>query len=157
MQGGERDQGLQFLDQVRRDQRWGREVLASMHQPMANALDVLAMLVQFWCQPVIQDGTDGLLWSPFAVALPYRGPCGIHNSRFKTGTTQIDDKDVLRHQRMSQLISTLRGSTFQMLLQYSAMERSDEKKPVRAVLSTDIRFQCMRSVQARLTASWAWT
>ena len=65
----------------------------------------------------------------------------------------MDYKDVARYQRISQLISTLRGATFQMLLQYSEMDRSDEKKPVRAVFSTDIRFQCIRSVQARLTAS----
>ena len=128
-----------------------------MHHPMANEHDLLAMLFKLWRKPLIQDLTNRLIWSPFAVAVPNGDPCGIHKSRFETGTTQIDDEDGVPHQRTSQLISTLRGSTFQMLLQYSAMERSDEKKPVRAVLSTDIRFQCMRSVQARLTASWAWT
>ena len=46
-------------------------------------------------------------------------------------------------QRASQVISKLSGSTFQMFWQYSLIERSEEKKPERAVFSTDMRCQCI--------------
>ena len=77
-----------------------------------------------------------------------RPPMGCFQAGNCPAEAKIDDQAEGGYPSTSQVISTLRASTFQMFLQYSAIERSEEKKPVRAVFSSDIRFQCMRSVQA---------
>ena len=122
---------------------------------MTDQAHLLAMGFQFRCQPALQHLVEGFIRSNAAAAVPGGGPGGIHQGRLEAGTAEIDDQAEVGHQRTSQVISTFRASTFQMFWQYSAMERSEEKKPVRAVFSSDMRFQCIRSVQARLTASWA--
>ena len=46
---------------------------------------------------------------------------------------------------------TVTGTTFQMSSQYSAMARSEENFPLRAVLRIDIRDHATGSCQAALT------
>src|SRR4029450_8902253 len=46
------------------------------------------------------------------------------------------------------------GLTFQMSRQYSRIERSDEKRPTRALLRMDMRVQAFRSEYAWLTGCW---
>ena len=122
---------------------------------MTNEDQSLTMGFYRRCQPGFEDVLQHVIRGQAAALMPKKSPGGIHQGRLEAGTAQIDHQAEVIHQRTSQVISTLSGSTLQMLLQYSLMDRSEEKKPVRAVLSSDIRFQCIRSVQARLTASWA--
>ena len=157
MQGGRGDQTLQGGLDVGSDQRWCGEVFPAMHHPVTDQINLLPERLQGRSEPVVEHLIERLIGGDAAPAVPWEGPGGVHQGRLQAGATEIDHQREMGHQRTSQVISTFRGSTFQMLLQYSAMERSEEKKPVRAVFSTDIRFQCIRSVQARLTASWALT
>ena len=105
------------------------------------------------CQPGVEYLLQHVIRGQAAALMPKKSPGGIHQGRLEAGTAQIDHQAEIRHQRTSQVISTFSGSTAQMLLQYSLIERSEEKNPVRAVFSSDIRFQCIRSLQAWLTAS----
>ena len=52
---------------------------------------------------------------------------------------------------------TVSGQTLQMSSQYSAMARSDENLPLRAVFKMDIFVHLSRSCQAALTCSWQLT
>ena len=147
----------ELLLQRRCDQRRGRESLSPVDHTVAHQGDGVASAVEGRSKLLVKDGIEGFTVTATVVGLPDPCPGRVHQGGLETGAAEVDDEGKPRHQRTSQLISTLRGSTFQMLLQYSAIERSEEKKPVRAVLRTDMRFQCMRSVQARLTVSWALT
>ena len=75
MQWCQRDECLEFLLELCCDQRWGGEAISPMHHPMANEQDLLAMLFKLWRKPLIQDLTNRLIWSPFAVAVPNGDPC----------------------------------------------------------------------------------
>jgi len=149
------DQLLQGGFHLGCDPGGGREALAAMDHAVTNQGHLLTMGFQGWGQPAVQHRFKRFIRSHTAAAVPGAGPGGIHQGRLEAGTAEVDHQRQIAHQRTSQVISTLRGSTFQMFLQYSPMDRSEEKNPVRAVFSSDMRFQCMRSVQARLTASWA--
>ena len=50
--------------------------------------------------------------------------------------------------------STGIGRTFQIRSQYSPIARSDENRPMRAVLRMDLRHHCPVSRQARSTSDW---
>ncbi len=54
-----------------------------------------------------------------------------------------------------QLIVSEKDFTFQIRSAYSLMARSEEKKPLRAVFSSDSRVQRPRSAHVPLMASWA--
>ena len=129
------------------------EPFAAMDHPVDRSDNPLAKGLQCGREPVAEHVFQRLIGGDAAAAMSGSGPGGIHQGRLEAGAAEVDDQGKIGHQRTSHVISTFSGSTFQMFRQYSAMERSEEKKPVRAVLSTDIRFQCIRSVQARLTAS----
>ena len=139
------------------DQGWRSEVLTAMNHPMGDQFKTIPEWLEGWCQPALEHLLQVVAGVEVAVLLPGAGPGVVHQGRFETGTAEVDDEAELAHLRTSQVISTLSGSTDQMFRQYSVMDRSEEKKPVRAVFSSDIRFQCIRSLQARLTASWART
>jgi hypothetical protein len=57
------------------------------------------------------------------------------------------------HQTLQDITGT--GSTFQMREAYSRIERSELKKPQRAVFSTDIVLQRCWSGQTASTSFWA--
>ena len=155
MQGSQRNQLLEPAFHLGGDQRRRREPFPAMHHAMANALQPLTVGCDRRQQPTVEHLLQNFVLGQAASLMPKKSPGGIHQGRLEAGTAQIDHQAEIRHQRTSQVISTFSGSTAQMLLQYSLIERSEEKNPVRAVFSSDIRFQCIRSLQARLTASCA--
>ena len=57
----------------------------------------------------------------------------------------------------SRQIFTVSGWTFQISSQYSAMARSDENLPLRAVFKMDIFVHASLSCHAALTWSWQST
>ena len=108
------------------------------------------------CRDVLWSSTDGTLWHRLFVER------GWTDDRYATWlsrmwrqcwsrTTRKRVRDRTRH------AVTVTGRTFQMSSQYSAIARSDENLPLRAVFRIDIRVHASRSCHAALTRSWQST
>jgi hypothetical protein len=85
---------------------------------------------------------------------------GMTGSNCRTspaGTWSAAALKLTRSVRLTVHMVTVSGQTFQISSQYSAMARSDENLPLRAVFRMDIFVHDSLSCQAALTWSWQFT
>ena len=75
----------------------------------------------------------------------------------RSARTRCDGAGALRRRGHAYLSPGAIGLTFQMSRQYSPIERSEEKRPTRALLRIDMRVQLLRSAYASLARCWQST
>ena len=178
-------ESFEVLQHAGIDGRWCGEAFAAMHDAVADAGDPGPPGLQLWLQPLLQLLVQStvldfqsirrlrverqlVLPQPFrACARVWGRPAGRaagEQSRLEARAAHVEHQGQpvshggrigsVQSSRL-QVIVTGNGSARQIRSAYSRIERSEEKKPLRALLSSDMRFQAPRSAQAWLTRSWA--